>query len=53
MARETMAAPRTIAVPPERIFAILTDPSEHASIDGTGWVRESLDRAISPLSRSE
>jgi hypothetical protein len=25
------------------VFAVLADPSAHADIDGTGWVRESLD----------
>ena len=28
---------------PEAVFAILADPSAHADIDGTGWVRDSLD----------
>jgi hypothetical protein len=25
------------------VFAVLADPSRHAAIDGTGWVRDSLD----------
>lgn len=25
------------------MFAVLANPSTHADIDGTGWVRESLD----------
>jgi hypothetical protein len=25
------------------VFAVLADPSTHADIDGTGWVRQSLD----------
>jgi hypothetical protein len=25
------------------VFAVLADPSQHAAIDGTGWVRESRD----------
>ncbi len=33
----------TIAAPAETVFDVLADPSTHAAIDGTGWVRESLD----------
>jgi Polyketide cyclase / dehydrase and lipid transport len=29
--------------PAEAVFAVLADPARHAAIDGTGWVRESLD----------
>src|SRR5512144_2041658 len=36
-------APETIDAPAEAIFALLADPANHAAIDGTGWVRESLD----------
>ncbi|MBP2369001.1 SRPBCC family protein [Pseudonocardia parietis] len=43
MSDETMAVTRTIGAAPESVFAVLTDPSRHAAIDGTGWVRESLD----------
>lgn len=38
-----MSATRTIGAAPESVFAVLTDPSRHAAIDGTGWVREALD----------
>lgn len=38
-----MTASRTIAATPEDVFAVLADPSQHAAIDGTGWVRNSLD----------
>lgn len=43
MSDETMTATRTIGADPEAVFAVLADPSAHAAIDGTGWVRESLD----------
>jgi hypothetical protein len=33
----------TVDAAPETVFALLADPSTHADIDGTGWVRESLD----------
>jgi hypothetical protein len=40
---ETVRATRTIDASPEALFAVLADPSNHAAIDGTGWVRESPD----------
>src|SRR4051794_13810377 len=43
MQAEQMTASTTIDTAPEAVFAVLTDPSTHAAIDGTGWVRESLD----------
>ena len=43
MTRETLTATKTINAPAERIFAVLADPTAHASIDGTGWVQEPLD----------
>ena len=33
----------TIDVPAATVFAVLADPTTHQAIDGTGWVRESLD----------
>ena len=33
----------TINAPAQAVFDVLADPSTHAAIDGTGWVRESLD----------
>jgi hypothetical protein len=44
MATERVTASTTIEAAPEAVFAVLADPSAHADIDGTGWVRESLDR---------
>jgi uncharacterized protein YndB with AHSA1/START domain len=43
MADETVSATTIINAPAEAIFAVLADPARHAAIDGTGWVRESLD----------
>ena len=40
---ERATASMTIEASPEAVFAVLADPSAHASIDGTGWVRQSLD----------
>jgi hypothetical protein len=40
---ESVSATAIIDAPAEVIFAILADPGRHAAIDGTGWVRESLD----------
>ena len=47
MADDTLSATRVIDAPAEVIFAVLADPAKHAAIDGTGWVRETLDS--SPL----
>ena len=41
MAEETVSATTTISASAETVFAVLADPSQHAAIDGTGWVCES------------
>lgn len=43
MTDETMSTACTINAPADTVFAVLADPSTHQAIDGTGWVRESLD----------
>ncbi len=43
METERVTASTTIEAAPEAVFAVLADPSTHAAIDGTGWVRDSLD----------
>lgn len=43
MTDETMTAACTINAPADAVFAVLADPTTHQAIDGTGWVRESLD----------
>ena len=43
MEDEHVTASTTIEAAPEAVFAVLADPSAHADIDGTGWVRWSLD----------
>ena len=43
METERVTASTTIEAEPEAVFAVLADPSSHADIDGTGWVRESVD----------
>ena len=40
---ETVSATTTISTSAETVFAVLADPSRHAAIDGTGWVRDSVD----------
>lgn len=35
----------TVDAPAEAVFAVLADPTAHAAVDGTGWVRDALDRA--------
>lgn len=43
MPNETVSAVSTIKASAETVFAVLADPTSHAAIDGTGWVREPLD----------
>ena len=43
MADDSVSATTVIKAPAEAIFAVLADPAKHAAIDGTGWVRETLD----------
>ena len=42
---ESRHASTTVNAPAEAVFAVLADPSAHSAIDGTGWVRESLQDA--------
>jgi uncharacterized protein YndB with AHSA1/START domain len=42
---EKVSATLTFTVPAARVFAVLADPVAHASIDGTGWVRDPIDPA--------
>lgn len=44
-AQETLNATITVAASVARVFAVLADPTTHAAIDGTGWVREAPDPA--------
>jgi uncharacterized protein YndB with AHSA1/START domain len=41
--RDNVSATLTFAVPAARVFALLADPTTHAAIDGTGWVRDDVD----------
>ena len=43
MTEERVHAAAAINAPAETIFDVLTDPSTHQAIDGTGWVREPVD----------
>jgi uncharacterized protein YndB with AHSA1/START domain len=45
MGTDRVTASTTIEASPEAVFAVLADPSAHADIDGTGWVRDSLGNA--------
>ena len=38
-----MTSSTTIDAAPDTVFAVLADPSAHAAIDGTGWVRSPID----------
>jgi uncharacterized protein YndB with AHSA1/START domain len=43
MTDETMSVATTVKAPAATVFAVLADPTTHVAIDGTGWVRESVD----------
>jgi uncharacterized protein YndB with AHSA1/START domain len=43
MATDQITASTTIDAAPEAVFAVLAEPSTHAAIDGTGWVRGAED----------
>jgi hypothetical protein len=43
MTEDSISATGLIGATPEAVFAVLADRSTYASLDGTGWVRESLD----------
>lgn len=45
MTEETMIVQTVVDAPAEAVFDLLADPSTHAAIDGTGWVREPVDTA--------
>jgi hypothetical protein len=40
---DVLIATKVIDASADAIFAVLTDPTSHAAIDGTGWVREAID----------
>ncbi|HET9732272.1 MAG TPA: SRPBCC family protein [Acidimicrobiales bacterium] len=46
MDEDRIDATVVIDAPAEQIFAVLADPSRHAAIDGTGWVRDPLDTQV-------
>jgi uncharacterized protein YndB with AHSA1/START domain len=43
MADDRISATRALNASAQAVFAVLADPAKHAAIDGTGWVRETLD----------
>ncbi|EMF01453.1 SRPBCC family protein [Streptomyces mobaraensis NBRC 13819 = DSM 40847] len=45
MGRDSVSATLIVAAPAATVFAVLADPTAHAAIDGTGWVRGAVDRA--------
>jgi uncharacterized protein YndB with AHSA1/START domain len=40
---DSVSAALVIDASPDAVFAVLSDPTKHAAIDGTGWVCESVD----------
>jgi hypothetical protein len=45
MTTDTLTTTLTFAAPAATVFGVLADPTTHAAIDGTGWVREARDQA--------
>jgi uncharacterized protein YndB with AHSA1/START domain len=43
MTNDNITASTIIGAPAQTVFDVLADPSTHEAIDGTGWVRQSLD----------
>ena len=43
MTDDRVHATLTVNAPVQAVFDVLADPTTHAAIDGTGWVREPLD----------
>lgn len=43
MADDSVSATRVVRAPVQVIFTFLADPGNHAAIDGTGWVRGTVD----------
>src|SRR6476620_2581614 len=43
MADDSVSATIVINAPAAAIFAVLADPAQHAAIDGTGWVCDTVD----------
>lgn len=40
---ESVQATAEVESGPAEVFAVVTDPTRHASIDGTGWVTDAVD----------
>ncbi|QGG95882.1 SRPBCC family protein [Actinomarinicola tropica] len=49
MSERQVSVRRTIPAPPESIFAVLADASQHPHIDGSGTVKASRDTDPEPL----
>jgi uncharacterized protein YndB with AHSA1/START domain len=43
MSDENIHATLTVNAPAQTVFDVLADPTTHAAIDGTGWVRDAVD----------
>ena len=46
MAEERVRATTVVEAPAQVVFAILADPTSHATIDGTGWVGNAVDARL-------
>ena len=51
MTTEAISVSATVDATSDAVFGVLADPTTHEAIDGTGWVRESLDGQ--PVTRTD
>lgn len=43
MSKDTISVSATVNAPVEVVFGVLSDPTTHEAIDGTGWVRQPVE----------
>jgi hypothetical protein len=48
MSKDTISVSTTVNAPVEVVFGVLSDPTTHEAIDGTGWVRKPVE--VKPIS---
>ncbi|HRW19415.1 MAG TPA: SRPBCC family protein [Dermatophilaceae bacterium] len=47
--QDVLVASRTIAAPPEAVFALLADPARHHETEPGDWVRDSVEAEPAPI----
>ena len=49
MSDDVVTVERVIPAPPEKIFALISDPKKHTTFDGSGTVKDSTEQSDAPL----